>query len=66
MTQDMRMEKNDTCGGNEALIRSQKSHRLLEKINAAYEDAPDEEEEALLRGMLRSQREVLKDEWQWS
>ena len=44
-------------------IRRHESQRLLERINAAYADAPDAEEEALLRGMLRHQREVLEDAW---
>ncbi|WP_110985035.1 hypothetical protein [Acaryochloris thomasi] len=36
---------------------------LIEKINAAYTDAPDEEERLLLQKMRSSHRRIVEDEW---
>ena len=47
----------------EEFIARRESHRLLERINAAYEDAPDPSERELLRRMRRAQRSALEDEW---
>lgn len=35
---------------------------VTDRINAAYEDAPDPEEQALLRGMRRLHRQIVEDE----
>lgn len=47
----------------EEFIRRYQNRQLLEKINAAYEDPPDEEEQALLRSMSRYHRRIVEGEW---
>jgi hypothetical protein len=37
--------------------------RLLERLNAAYADAPDLAEQALQRRMRRQHRRVVEGEW---
>ena len=47
----------------EEYIRRQENQEMLERINAAYGDGPDPEEEAWLRFALDSQRRLVEDEW---
>jgi len=47
----------------EDYIRRYQNQALLEKINQAYQGAPDKSEEARLRGMKKQQRKVVEDEW---
>lgn len=47
----------------EDYIRRYQNQVLLEKINQAYQDAPDKTEKARLRGMKKQQRKVLEGEW---
>jgi predicted transcriptional regulator len=47
----------------EDFIRRRENHQLLEKINQAYEDAPDAAEQIHLRKMRRLHREVVEGEW---
>ncbi len=37
--------------------------QLLVQLNAAYDDAPDESEQRVLRGMRRIQRQIVGGEW---
>lgn len=46
----------------EEYLRRQENLALLERINAAYDDAPDPEKEQLLKLSQRSLHKVL-DEW---
>ena len=46
----------------EDYLRRQENSALLEKINAAYDDTPDPEEEKSLTASQRAFRKVL-DEW---
>ncbi len=39
------------------------NQQLLEKINRAYQDAPDADEQKLIRKMQRHQRKVAEGEW---
>ncbi len=43
-------------------LRRQENQRLLEQINAAYDETPDLEEQARLRSAQRLHRKVV-DEW---
>ena len=47
----------------EEFIRRHQNRQLLEKINAAYEEAPDEEEQALHRRLRRQHRQIAENEW---
>ena len=47
----------------EDYIRRHQNQVLLEKINQAYQDAPDKVDKARLRGMKKQQRKVLEDKW---
>ncbi|MFB2919248.1 MULTISPECIES: hypothetical protein [Aerosakkonema] len=47
----------------EEFICRHQNRQLLAKINAAYDDSPDEEEEALLRSMTRYHRRMVEGEW---
>jgi hypothetical protein len=47
----------------EEFIHRHKSQRLLERINAAYTEAPDPHEQALQRHMHRQHRHVVEGEW---
>jgi metal-responsive CopG/Arc/MetJ family transcriptional regulator len=47
----------------EDFIRRHESQRLLERINAAYADAPDPVEQALRRRMRHQHRHVVEGEW---
>jgi hypothetical protein len=47
----------------EDFIQRYQNQRLLEQINAAYEDAPTPEEQALLRRMRRQHRQMVESEW---
>ncbi len=44
-------------------IQRHKSHKIMEAINAAYGDVPDENEESLHRQMRRKQRRLVEDQW---
>ncbi len=47
----------------EDYIRRHQNNELLERINAAYGEAPDRSEEALLQAMRRQHRQIVEDEW---
>lgn len=47
----------------EEFIRRHQNRQLLEKINAAYEDAPDKEEQALHYRLRRQHRQIAENEW---
>ncbi len=47
----------------EEFIRRYENQRLFEKINSAYEDAPDLNEQLRLRQMRRQQRKIVEGEW---
>ena len=44
----------------EEFIQRHKNQELLEAINAAYDDFPDPEEQAALRGMRRQHRRLME------
>lgn len=44
----------------EEFIQRYKNQELLEAINAAYDDFPDPEEQAVLRGMRRQHRRLME------
>ena len=44
-------------------VQHHKSHKIMEAINAAYDDVPDENEEALNKRMRRKQRKIVEDQW---
>ena len=47
----------------EDYIRRYQNQILLEKINQAYQDAPDKIEKTRLRGIKKQQRKVVEGEW---
>ena len=47
----------------EDFIRRHESQRLLERLNAAYADAPDPAEQALHRRMRHQHRRLIEGEW---
>jgi metal-responsive CopG/Arc/MetJ family transcriptional regulator len=47
----------------EDYIRRYQNQQLLERINQAYQDAPDATEQQLLRKMRRQHRNVVASEW---
>jgi metal-responsive CopG/Arc/MetJ family transcriptional regulator len=47
----------------EDYIRRYQNQQLLERINQAYQDAPDATEQKLLRKMRRQHRNVVASEW---
>ncbi|MBI3976986.1 MAG: hypothetical protein HY331_02260 [Chloroflexi bacterium] len=47
----------------EDFIRRHQSQQLLERINAAYEEATDSNEQALRRQMRRPHRQIVEGEW---
>ena len=47
----------------EDFISRHVSRQLLERINAAYDDAPDPSERALRRRMRQQQRRIVEGEW---
>jgi hypothetical protein len=44
-------------------IHRHQNGELLRRLNEAYEDMPDADEQERLRKMLRKQRKVVKGEW---
>jgi metal-responsive CopG/Arc/MetJ family transcriptional regulator len=44
-------------------IRHHQNAELLQRINEAYEDVPDAEEQERLRKMRRKQRKMVEGEW---
>jgi metal-responsive CopG/Arc/MetJ family transcriptional regulator len=50
------------CALQEFVLRRE-NKKLLERINVAYAEGPEPEEEAVLRGMRRRQRQRLEGEW---
>lgn len=46
----------------EEFIRQRRSRRLLEQINAAYQDAPDAAERALQRSMRGTHRRLVESD----
>ncbi len=47
----------------EDFIQRYQNKRLLEQINAAYEDAPDPDEQALLQAWQQQHRRLVEGEW---
>ena len=47
----------------EQFIERHENEELLQAINAAYEDAPDAQEEALQRAMRAPHRGMVQEEW---
>ena len=47
----------------EDYIRRYQNQILLEKINQAYQDAPDKVEKTRLRGIKKQQRKAVEGEW---
>ena len=45
----------------EEFIDRYQRRQMLEQINTAYADAPDEDEQKLLRGMRWHQRQILEN-----
>ena len=44
-------------------VQHHKSHKIMEAINEAYDDVPDENEETLRKRMRRKQREIVEGQW---
>ncbi len=47
----------------EDFIREQENRELLEKINAVYENEPDEPEKILRRKSRKSHRHLIEGQW---
>ena len=47
----------------EDFIREQENRELLAKINAVYENEPDESEKTLRRKVRKSHRRLIEGEW---
>jgi metal-responsive CopG/Arc/MetJ family transcriptional regulator len=47
----------------EDFIREQENRELLEKINAAYEDEPDQTEIRMRRKARKSHRKLVEGQW---
>ena len=47
----------------EEFIERHENEELFQAINAAYEDAPDAEEEALRRARRAQHREMVQEQW---
>jgi metal-responsive CopG/Arc/MetJ family transcriptional regulator len=47
----------------EDLIRRRENQQLLEAINAAYDDLPDEEEPILRRHMREKHKKLIDGQW---
>jgi predicted transcriptional regulator len=47
----------------EDFVRRHQSRRLLDRINAAYEDTPDPTEAILRRRLRRHHRRIVEGEW---
>jgi len=47
----------------EDFVRYHENQQLLDKINQAYQDGPDPNEQRLLREMRRHQRKLLEGQW---
>ena len=47
----------------EDLLRRHQGQRLLERINAAYDESPDPAEQELRRRMRHEQRRIVEAEW---
>lgn len=47
----------------EEFLQRRQNQQLLEQINAAYDDAPDPEEQILLQAAQRSHRRVVEGDW---
>jgi metal-responsive CopG/Arc/MetJ family transcriptional regulator len=47
----------------EDFIREQENRELLEKINAVYENEPDETEKTLRRKARKSHRRLIEGQW---
>ena len=47
----------------EEFLQRYQSQQLLERINAAYDEAPDPSEQALQRRMRRQHRQIVESEW---
>mgnify|MGYP005871680857 CR=1 FL=1 len=47
----------------EDYIRRHQNQQLLERINKAYQEAPDATEQKRLRNMRRQHRKIVEDQW---
>jgi metal-responsive CopG/Arc/MetJ family transcriptional regulator len=47
----------------EEFIERYQNQKLLQEINAAYEDMPEPEEQELLHGMRRQHRQLVEGQW---
>ncbi|MEM8502451.1 MAG: hypothetical protein AAF716_04785 [Cyanobacteria bacterium P01_D01_bin.1] len=52
-----------TVAIGEFVRRHRKRQDLIDRINAAYADAPDEDERRTQEGMKATQRRLLEGEW---
>ena len=51
------------AGALEKFVRRRENQKPLDRINAAYAEGPEPEEEAGLRSMRRKQKQRLEGEW---
>ena len=47
----------------EEFIHRHQNRQLLDNINAAYSDAPTQEEQAILNRMRQPHRQIIEGEW---
>ena len=47
----------------EEYLERHQSRKLLQEINAAYDDMPDQEEQEVLQRMRRKQRQLANEQW---
>ncbi len=64
LAQDLRLTRSGLYArALQEMIERRRSQQLLDELNAAYDDPPDPEDEALLRGIKRTMRRV-GDRWE--
>ena len=47
----------------EAYVQRYENQRLLEAINAAFDELPDSEDETLRQGMRRQHKQLVEGQW---
>ena len=44
-------------------VQRHRSHKIMEALNEAYGDVPDDNEETLSKRMRRKQRKIVENQW---
>jgi metal-responsive CopG/Arc/MetJ family transcriptional regulator len=64
LAEEMKVSRSQLLGlALEDFLQRRHNQLLLEQLNAAYDEAPDPTEQALLQRMRQTQRQLVEGQW---